>query len=64
MINKEIITPIALARLLGITPAGVRAGIRRGAIPAVRVLGRWRVDPATVEKLTRGIALPQKLEGQ
>lgn len=36
------------ARLLGISPQGVVAAVKRGALPGVKVLARWRIDRQAV----------------
>jgi hypothetical protein len=41
--DDAMLTPIEAGRLLGLTPEGVRAQIKRGSMKAVQVAGRWFV---------------------
>jgi excisionase family DNA binding protein len=44
-------SPGEVARLLHVDASTVRRMVRAGDLPAVRVGGQWRLDPATVERL-------------
>lgn len=41
--GKKSYTPAEAAKMLGITPAGVRLSIQRGVMPAIRKGGRWYI---------------------
>jgi hypothetical protein len=41
---------------LDLSPAAVRAAIRRGALPARKVLGRHRLDAADVRRAADGVS--------
>jgi len=49
-----MLTPSQAARELDLTPAAVRAAVRRGALPAVRVLGRIRLRAEDVARAAAG----------
>jgi len=44
-------TPSEVARVPHVDASTVRRMVRAGVLPAVRVGGQWRLDPATVERL-------------
>jgi excisionase family DNA binding protein len=48
------------ARELDLTPDAVRAAIRRGALPARKVLGRHRLDAAAVRRAAAGVPAQSK----
>jgi len=52
--KSEHLTPKQAARELMMTPGGVRAAIRRGALPAVRVLGRLKLRAEDVRAAKAG----------
>jgi hypothetical protein len=41
--KMHTITPKQAAEALGYTPEGVRSAIKRGALPGVKVLGRYHI---------------------
>jgi hypothetical protein len=45
---------------LDLSPAAVRAAIRRGALPARKVLGRHRLDAADVRRAAAGVPAQSK----
>ena len=49
-----LLTPRQAATELALTPGGVRAAIRRGALPAVRVLGRLKLREEDVRAAKAG----------
>lgn len=49
-----LLTPRQAANELALTPGGVRAAIRRGALPAVRVLGRLKLRAEDVRAAQAG----------
>jgi len=59
--KSEYLTPIQAARELMMTPGGVRAAIRRGALPALRVLGRLKLRAEDVRAAKEGT--PTAVEG-
>jgi len=48
------LTPRQAAAELALTPGGVRAAIRRGALPALRVLGRLKLRAEDVRAAKAG----------
>ncbi len=44
-----LLSPGAVVALLGFTPATVRAMLRRGDLPGLRLGGRWRVREAALD---------------
>jgi hypothetical protein len=52
--KSEYLTPIEAARELMMTPGGVRTAIRRGALPALRVLGRLKLRAEDVRAAKEG----------
>jgi excisionase family DNA binding protein len=49
-----MLTPRQAARELDVTPHAVRAAVRRGALPAVRILGRIRLRAEDVARAAAG----------
>lgn len=45
-VNDEILNPNDVAEMMGITPDGVRANLRRGVWPGVMKHRRWRISKA------------------
>jgi hypothetical protein len=52
--ESEFLTPVQAARELMMTPGGVRTAIRRGALPALRVLGRLKLRAEDVRAAKEG----------
>jgi excisionase family DNA binding protein len=48
------------SRELGKDPATVRAAIKRGGLPARKVLGRWRLNPADVRRAAAGLCFGEQ----
>ena len=55
-----MLTPSQAARELDLTPAAVRAAVRRGALPGVRVLGRIRLRAEDVARAAAGSPASQE----
>lgn len=51
---KPYLTPAQAATVLDLTPTACREAIRTGRLPAVKVLGRLRLDPAVVARVAAG----------
>jgi len=49
--ERCLMTPSEVARVPHVDASTVRRMVRAGVLPAVRVGGQWRLDPATVERL-------------
>jgi len=62
---KRLLTPDEVAELLAVTPKVIRAWLREGKIPGIRLGRLWRVDPEELEKAIRqGFGKPlQKRKG-
>lgn len=50
----HLMSPNEAAVKLDISAAGVRCAIRRGKLPARRVLGRWKLRPEDVDAAAAG----------
>ena len=44
--SKGLLTINEVAELLGFHPVSIRNWVRTGKLPAVRIAGQWRFDPA------------------
>ena len=53
-----LLTPRQAANELALTPGGVRGAIRRGALPALRVLGRLKLRVEDVRAAKAGAPIP------
>lgn len=52
--TKSYLTPAQAATVLDLSVAGCREAIRTGRLPAVKVMGRLRLDPEVVARVARG----------
>jgi len=50
---KRLLTPDQTAELLAVSPKVIRAWLRDGKIPGIRLGRLWRVDPEELEKAIR-----------
>ena len=51
---KPYLTPAQAATVLDLTVTATREAIRTGRLPAVKVLGRLRLDPDVVARVAAG----------
>ena len=49
--NTEWFTPKDAAEAIGVTRRTIQAWIREKKLPAVKLMGRWRINRADIEKL-------------
>ena len=49
--NTEWFTPKDAAAAIGVTRRTIQAWIREKKLPAVKLMGRWRINRADIEKL-------------
>lgn len=49
--NTEWFTPKDAAAAIGVTRRTIQAWIREKKLPAVKLMGRWRINRTDIEKL-------------
>jgi predicted site-specific integrase-resolvase len=53
LMDDEIMTPSAVARILGCSAQAVRRHIKAGLVPSVQIMGKWYMTGEGVKKIVK-----------